>query len=48
MSQQHILGFVISLKNDYCFFKLFLQLFGHKNDYVIVKDIKIPHGIMVL
>jgi hypothetical protein len=44
--QQHILGFVISFLNDYCF--LLCLLLGHKKYYVIVKDLKMPCGIMVL
>jgi hypothetical protein len=47
-SQQHILGFVIGLKNDYYYFLLCLQLLGHKNYYVVAKDIKMPSGIIVL
>jgi hypothetical protein len=48
MWQQHILGFVTSLKNNHFFFRLCLQLLGQKNDYLVAKDIKMPHDIMVL
>jgi hypothetical protein len=42
VAQQHILGFSISQRNDYCFCQLQLRLHGHVDHYVVVKDIKMP------
>jgi hypothetical protein len=47
-SQQHILGFMTDLKNNYCLFLLCLQPFGHNKFYMVAKNINMPHGIMVL
>lgn len=41
-NQQHILGFSTNQINNYCFYQLQLQLHGHIDHYVVVKDIKMP------
>jgi hypothetical protein len=48
VTQQHILGFVIGLKNDYCIFRKCLQLLDHNNYCVVVKHIKMPCDIIIL
>jgi hypothetical protein len=42
VAQQHILHFSTSQRNNYCFYQLQLQLHGHIDHYVVVKDIKMP------
>jgi hypothetical protein len=40
VAQQHISGFSTNQRNDYCFYQL--QLHGHVDHYIVVKDIKMP------
>jgi hypothetical protein len=47
-SQQHIVGFMTDLKNNFCLFLLCLQPFGHSKKNLVAKNIKMPRGIMVL